>query len=112
MPNSVNEQIAKLLGWKPPTQAYKDQAIKGGRDAEWCMPDGRTLAHLPLFDSDWQATGELLKQCFDVGIEKYECGFSVSLSVDGERWSSAKAVELTAAIAEAWLSAMKGKMGE
>lgn len=101
MPDSINERIAKLRGCK----------YVGRYDAERPGPGSSVVLHEhpPLYDSDWNATGELLEQCFDVGIEKFKDGFAVSLSIDGQTWGKGTATTLPAAVAEAWLKVSEAK---
>lgn len=64
----------------------------------------------PLFDTDEVASMELLKLCFDVGIEQFEGMFSVTCSTLArpEVYGRGSEPALEAAIAAAFLGACNG----
>jgi hypothetical protein len=68
---------------------------------------------VPLYDTDWDATGELLAIAYSVIINNLDGHWhEVHIAfADGDKRAPAKNRSLPAAIAAAWLAAMEAKGG-
>jgi hypothetical protein len=107
VPDSVNERIAKLRGWK----------YVGLYDAKRPGPGSsiRLHEHPPLFDTDPAAMVELIHRSRAVTIENCgNCSFVAEVQLHNGRTGRTPvsgAYLLCAAVAEAWLAAMEAKGG-
>lgn len=111
--DNINEEIAKLRGWKPPghpdTLAYRKRNA-WGPGTEWLTPDDKRCLPLPPFDTDWQATAELLEDIEDLFVTR--AGGMVYATVrlpGGTACYQKHAITLKVAIAAAYLAAMETK---
>ena len=107
MPETLNEKIARERGWTPCK----------GMVGLWLPPDGSGVGQpVPLFDTDWTATGVLLEDCYYVHIAKMSdidaayTPWNVSVQLEFGAWSkSGKGKTAPAAIAAAWYAAKEAE---
>ncbi len=109
MPDSVNKEIAELLGWRQPV------IPEGCRSDWWIRPDDGAVvpsSAMPLFDSDPAASMELLESCQSFSADRLDVfGWRVALTAKPGMRGRGQKQTLEAAVAAAWRAAMKGKKG-
>lgn len=112
MPDTLNEWIATYLGWKPPGSPDREKRMEtapvlAGFAGTWLKPDGDTLAHLPLYDTDPAAMVELLEHAWTTKITidlLGQCRVVIRLRNRKSHGVGLKRI-LPAAVAEAFASA-------
>ena len=114
---TVNEQIGRKLGYKPPghkdTIAWLKRNGWNPNHVEWLTPNGDKVCLPPVFDTDPAAAMELLEHTTLATITPADSGgwcACICVDLSGNEHEG-NGETICAAVAEAWLAAMEAKRG-